>query len=470
MKYVYVAALAAILSLGALRLGSGAAHSPIPRDADFSSTREVRSLGVGADGTLWARTSGGALRWQRGAWTKFAAAPLPTASNAPTWRGQSVTWSFDGLTVGGRRVPFPPSRGTHISAVLPRGKALWAAVFGDGIWAWNGARWARPALGLPPQARDITALAQSRDAATVWMGTRRAGVWTLGRGMWRQHVEADEPFASNIQSLQWFRGALWAGTLEDGLVVHDASGWKHIGKGDLSSNAPRQMVVFRGKLYVRHSDEVVDQFDGTTWKRNVFPLLPRKQIISIAADGERLYLGQWGGWSEWDGRTFSHHLRLPELQIVPLLHILPDGKNLWLGTENRGLFRWNRRAHALERFDERDGLPQDWMSALAQSDGVLVAGTFGAGLAWRAKNQTAWHTVPPLSATGISALASDDEGRTWIGTRSGVWCRDARGAITARNLGDKREVQVLLWTPDGLWIGARDGLSFRSRAMLDHFS
>lgn len=446
-------------------------------DQEFTSTREVNEFRVQEDGTLWASTSGGALRFKNGAWDKFDSLPREVAAQSKPpclWDGQKVTFSLTGLSIGegktARLVPLPPSRGTHISAVLARGPLLWVALFGDGIWSWNGVSWNRPDLHLPSQAQELTALAQSRDGKTVWLGTRRQGIWQLTSGTWKQQLQPDEPFAHNVQFLQQFRGALWASTLEDGIVIRDASGWKHLGKGVLSSNAPRQIVVFRGKLYVRHSNEIVDQFDGTTWKRNVFPILPRKRIISLAADEKRLYLGQWGGWSEWDGKTFVHHLRLPELQIVPLQHIVSDGDGLWLGTENRGLFRWKRTARRLEHFDERNGLPDQWISSIGRSGDTVYAGTFNSGLAWRSDGEKSWDTSPELQRRGVTAIVADEAGRMWIGTRYGLFCRDEKGimcACRANLTPQEQEIQSLLWTPHGLWIGSRNVLLFRTRTSLE---
>lgn len=431
-----------------------------PSDRNYRSTREIERLQIAPDGALLAQTSGGNWRLKNGKWSE-SRAPLPAVA-AASWRGQNVTFDFDGLHLGAQTVPMPASSGTHISAISARGDVLLAAVFGDGLWQWNGKIWARAEWNLPARAREITALAQSSDG-TIWLGTRREGLWSLRNKTWTQHLQTGEPFAHNVQNLCSFRGALWASTLEDGLVVRDASGWKHIGKSELSSNAPRQLAVFADKLYVRHSNETVDCFDGATWKRNVFDQLPRKQIISLAADDRNLYLGQWGGWSAWDGAKFSHYLKLPALQIVPLVQIVPDPKtgNLWLATENRGLFEWDARAQKLRHFDERDGLPDDWITGVSRRGERVYAGTFQGGVAWKDDSEIRWHASGWKA--NISALASDAD-QTYIATRTGLYCDDTTGVLRkcdGRLAPDQREIQALLPAANGLWIGTRGGLLFR---------
>ena len=114
-------------------------------------------------------------------------------------------------------------------------------------------------------------------------------------------------------------------TLQDGIASLTPDGWRHIAATGISTGSPRQMVEFRGLLYLRHSNGVVDSFDGRKWTRGVFSALPRKQASCLAADGSQLYVGQWGGWSEFDGEHWTHHLRLPGLQGVPVTAIRPDG-------------------------------------------------------------------------------------------------------------------------------------------------
>jgi len=202
----------------------------------------------------------------------------------------------------------------------------------------------------------------------------------------------------------------------------------------------------------------------------VFPALPRRQIISLAADASRLYLGQWGGWSEWDGRNFTHRLKIPELQIVPLMQIFPDGERVWLGTENRGAFEWNRNSKKLRQHDERDGLPDDWITVLNRNGSTLLAGTFNGGLAWREKENATWQSARALRGTGITAIVPDGARSTFIGTRFGVYRREEGGRLVSlaeRLSSREREVQAMLLDKNGLWIGARDGLSFRTRGTLN---
>ena len=457
-------ALAAIVFVGSRaqqqpRRAGVAVWEP-PSDRNYRSTREIERLQIASDGAVLAQTSGGNWRLQNGKWSELSHSLTDVA--AVQWRGQTVAANFDVLRIGEQTLEMPPSSGTHFSAVLPRHNDVLVALFGDDLWKWNGVNWARANLKLPANARQITTLAQSADG-TLWLGTRRQGVWSLRAKKWTQHLMANEPFAHNVQNLCGFRGALWASTLEDGLIARDANGWKHFGKPEISSNAPRQLVVFRDQLYVRHSNEKVDCFDGAKWKLNVFDQLPRKQIISLAADDKFLYLGQWGGWSAWDGAQFSHFLKLPELQIVPLIQIVPDAKtgDLWLGTENRGLFEWQTGARKLRHFDERDGLPDDWITGISRRGARVTAATFQGGVAWKDDGENRWHSSNWKA--NVSSIASDAR-RTWVGTRTNLFCTDADGALDKCDLRlapAQREVQALLPAENGLWIGTRGGLLFR---------
>lgn len=460
---------------------------------DGLPTNEVRALRQTKDGVVAvtprgeARFTGkhwdshpGSLRPQgaslevAGGGGNLHALSLPPGITAQTaWRGGVVQAAIGGMTwiKNERRttVPWPASKGSHVSALLARGPGnqaeLWAGLFGDGLWIFNGKRWRRARPDLPPQAQEVTCLAG--EASTLLAGTRRAGVWTMQGTAWHQLPLPDAPWDHNAQSLSDYGGVLFVSTLEDGLAVRAGDGWHHV-ESDLSSNAPRQMVEFANALWVRAGGGMVDKFDGRSWSKNVFPYLPRHKTLAIAGDKDRLYLGQWGGWSEWDGHAFTHHLNVAELQGLPPMTLLPAGNTLWFATQSRGIAEVDRTTEKVRWHDERLGLPDDWITCLLPQDQTilphgqtLLAGTFVGGLAtW---NGSHWQAAPELKGENVTALESDGRGGAFVATRHGLWQRDKDGHL--QSLHDRwpwveGEVQSLLRVPQGLWIGTRVGIFF----------
>lgn len=543
------------------------------RDGAWSATREIICLAAAPDGSLWAGTTGGVLRREpSGVWRKWTRAdglsahearaisfedgairvrfPTSTAlwrdskwqientslkpdstpqSTSVAWRGARWTATTSELREektgddGKTKVTtfaLPPSSGTHISALWPRGATLWAALFGDGLWSFDGTKWQRVPIEIPLSAREMTALCE--DNNTLWIGTRRSGVWSFAGGQWTPHLKADEPWNHNIQNMTMFEGELWGSTLEDGLWARTSGGWKYF-ESELSSNAPRQLIVFREALWVRHGGGQVDKWDGTRWSKNVFPFLPRGKVFSIATDGRKLYLGQWGGWSEWDGQSWEHFMNLPELQGIPVMTLLPDGdgQTLWLGTQNRGIIEATRTieiardgppkiadtqfsaaqlqkvadgesplpeitpsdelngaiplspslpqiGYDLKFHDERHGLSDDWITALSRSSKVLYAGTFVGGLC--RQNGAHWLASKELAGENVTALEPDGDGGIFITTRTGLWHRNDKGKMA--NLGAQvpwldTELQALSATDGGLWIGSRTGLFWLRQSTLE---
>ena len=465
-------------------------------DTVYTSTRNVSGIAVASDGCVWVSTRGGILRRDpNGAWRKFARADgLPSTevlsittegeairATSPTasarwdgtswqveqtsavgaknetarciWRGVEYVATPVALTVRGqgkdRPVPLPKSRGSHISALLARGGKLWAALYGDGLWTFDGKRWDRPKIDVPKAAREITALGQQ--GKTLWVGTRRDGMWEFDGRKWHQHLQPDEPYDHDCQAVALYRGKLYASSLEDGLLVLNHSGWSRIVEPDISSNSPRGIIQFQGRLYLRHANGKVDRFDGSKWERGVFAGLPRKGVSVLAADAQRLYVGLWGGWCEFDGRSWTHHLKHPELQGAVLTALLPDGDRLWIGTQGRGLIEFDRTTGVLTVHDERRGLSDDWIRCLALVGSSLYAGTYCGGLAFW--DGSAWKTEGDIERIEVSALCPDGSGGLFIGTRHGLWRRTVDGTLAM--IRPALEVQALCTTDAGLWIGCR---------------
>lgn len=487
-------ALASPASMAGPASSTGSAAAP-PGDAIFTSTREVMALEAAPDGTLWAATTGGILRFDGRRWTKYTrrdgllshewrrlwmhnGAPAAKAmnnaamhfedgqwrvSNQPldekprVWRGQAVVATLEGVRWGNRNFDAPAEGGAIATAVLPLAeKFLLVALFGDGLWRFDGRNWTRAFPDLPARARHITALAG--DTHTLWLGTRREGIFRRQNGKWTQWLQPDEPFFHNAQFLAQFGGALWMSTLEDGLMARSSAGWKRFGEPQLSSNAPRHLTVFQNALYLRHGGGRVDKWDGASWTKNVLAGLPRRGVYALAADEHRLYAAVWGGWSEWDGQKWTHHFDVAPLKGLPLMGLLPAGDRLWIATQSRGVGLWNRGGE-FHWFDERHGLRDDWITALAQLDGHIHAGTFVAGLA-RFDGEK-WRVWKELQDENVTALEPDGNGGLWVATRRGLWRLAENRQLTKTTVSWlDQEVQTLYAVPQGLWVGTRVSLNF----------
>lgn len=469
----------------------------------YTSTRSVTGFAVAKDGTLWAATRGGALhKLADGSWKKITqldglpsneilqiaaegdsvkvrfegkAAVLadgkwrvdPSAANLKepicscVWQGRLCTATLSDLKIKEgekwRSVALPKSTGTHISALLPVGDTLWAAMFGEGIWKFDGKAWSVAKVGLPDGAREITAMAQV--GRVVVIGTRRDGIWEYDGSTWKQRLQPDEPFNTNCQNAASFKGMIFFSTLEDGLVVHTVDGWKHFKSPEISSDVPRQMVEFGGALYVRHGSGKVDRFDGKVWQRDVFANLPRKQVSALSADANKLYAAQWGGWSEYDGKTWEHHLIIPEIQGYPITAILADEGRLWVGTQGRGLAEIERASDKVKWHDERNGLPDDWVKWVVICGKRVYAGTFVGGLAYL--DGTLWKTVPEIAYGEVTDMISQPNNALLAATRKGVWSISGDGnatLIAQPPMPVNLDAQALCADADGVWIGTRTGI------------
>lgn len=470
----------------------------------FTSTRSITGIVVAPDGTVAASTHGGMLVLSGGVWRKYTMLdglstneilgvflqdsrivalstmgchrlfnnrwtadnnlkpPEPIVDGqlcAVRYKGMDCVATAEGLQIrtgndSWKTVGMPPSTGTHISALLDKGDVLWAALYGDGLFTWNGKTWSRVKLDLPKCAREITAMIAA--GKQLWIGTSREGIWEYDGSRWKQHLQPNEPWDHNCQALAWHKGKLYVSTLDEGLMVYDQNGWKHVRVPEISGHTPRQMVELGGRLYLRHSTGTVDRFDGKTWTKNVMSNLPRKQCSAIATDQEKLYIGQWGGWSEFDEKTLTHHFGIAELQGCQVTALLPEGTTLWMGTQGRGLVEIDRYSGQVIWHDERVGMPDDTVKCIARCGETLYVGTFSQGVAYLDNNTGRWRQIEETAASQVTAIAADGFGGLYLGTRTCLWHINA--AKQVRPIIRGLEVQALLVIGEDIWIGARTGL------------
>ena len=126
----------------------------------------------------------------------------------------------------------------------------------------------------------------------------------------------------------------------------------------------------------------------------------------------------------------------------------------------------------LEQWTERDGLPQNFVNALAQTpDGYLWLGSERGLIRF---DGTRFSILTPENTAGlttawVTALAAGADGTLWVGTGGGGLVRYRDGVLTPMDLGDAAEGglapninRLLLDSRGRLWIGTDgDGLHMR---------
>jgi len=96
-----------------------------------------------------------------------------------------------------------------------------------------------------------------------------------------------------------------------------------------------------------------------------------------------------------------------------------DG-NIWIGKYNGGLYKYNPKTEEYLFFDHRDGLANNFVSALFQdSRGRIWAGTWGGGISLieNDKVQVNFNNKNGLSGLNIQKITEDSEGNIYIATQ-----------------------------------------------------
>jgi ligand-binding sensor domain-containing protein len=247
-----------------------------------------------------------------------------------------------------------------------QGPELWIGTWGEGLAAFDG-RTFRQIRADDARLRKITAILPA-DTGRLLIGTEKAGVL-----VYDGHTLA--PFHSSVAdipvtALTGNDSDLWIGTLDRGLLH-----WK------------------AGAL------ETLDD------------VLPDKQILSLAMNGETVYAGTGVGIAEIRGGKLARVLA-PGYFAQSLL--AKDDK-LWMGTLEEGMFAVPLDAHPgrLSQLGAASVCPDCSIRKILAIDGEVYA--LAEDSLWHG-NETAIRREDALLADrNISALRMDSTGRLWIG-------------------------------------------------------
>jgi ligand-binding sensor domain-containing protein len=308
------------------------------------------------------------------------------------------------------------------SIVQTRDGYLWIATL-EGLARFDGYRFTvfdrQSSPPLPDN--DVQVLYLSKDG-TLWAGLYTGGLVAYRDGAFQTYGERDGlPSVQILALTEDQAGNLWIGTGGAGVVRLAGGRFQSFTKQEGLTNEVVNALLSDGVGGVWiGSVGGLDRFSDGQLRHYRADRSQQPSVTSLAADGERLWIGTPDGLFRAEGehvvfdertRALSH----PSVQALLLDHT----GSLWVGTED-GLNRVRDRA--VTHLGTRDGLSDNVILALYEdSEGDLWVGTIEGGINRLHKGPvTAYTSAQGLSGNSVASVLPARNGGLWLGEATTV--------------------------------------------------
>ena len=338
----------------------------------------------------------------------------------------------------------------------------WLWVARQGVLVYDGQDWHSFSARLPSAHFADTRLTYEDREGNIWVGLWGGGLVLCDPFSTQLYSEADGLPGREVRCLEEDReGRLWIGTagglacLEDDRLRPVETGQAVSAlvldlQGAIWSGGPSGQVC-KG---TGQETQVIQVAEGC--HEEIAGLYPdRTGRMSVCTSEGRF------GWIEED-RFISFEERLSH----PCRAVVQDGDGvLWIGTHGKRPALYCHTDGFFQACDLTEFEAVSYVNALYEHEGTLWVGTAQGLFAvdYRSK-QVRQFTADQdgLSANGILALASDQQGRLWVGTNGGGVLNYDGHTFHAIRLGKSVQmntIEAILCDRQGrLWFGTRAGL------------
>lgn len=236
--------------------------------------------------------------------------------------------------------------------------------------------------------------------------------------------------AADVRAVAGFEGFRYLAT-SGGLIAIDDGGdvkRRYTTLDGLPDNDLTALAVFRGRLFAGTANAGLLSFDGTAFTGYSFTKPKAAHVTVLVPTESELLIGTLdGGLFEYNGERFSRRVNSATgADFSRVTSLLPFESRLYIGTQDNGLFI-SREAH-IEHLTTGDGLPSPHVTALAEltpESLVAVATDFGV-VALNDANE-----IKPISnRPNVTSLVVNN-GHLWAGLFSGGMI-DLKGDQTGR--------------------------------------
>ncbi len=215
----------------------------------------------------------------------------------------------------------------------------------------------------------------------VWIGTNANGLFKYEADSLIMMKDFHEITTSSVFAIcQDNKGTLWIGTINGELIKYQDNTF-----------IPYNMQNITAGIYSLHQDK-----DGTIWvgaSRGVFSL---------------------------ENNQLKKH---DDIEILFVDHIAEDQNGLlWFASSSLGLYRYNKNLHKIERFSEKNGLPNNRVTKIIfDSQGNLWGTTYRKGLFQLTDGKfTCYSKSEGLTSNANTAILQYNENEFWIANEMGT--------------------------------------------------
>lgn len=302
---------------------------------------------------------------------------------------------------------------------------LWLASQGNGLYKYEGDRYVifDRTQGLPDN-EVVWAIAKDK-SGHVLLGINGAGLFRYdGKKLRSIPLPKDHPELNSVQCLYTDKnGLIWIGTDHAGLWTYDGNRFGMVKGGDYyaingiaqDSNGLIWAVTPGGCFYVENNTlKRLGQFSGFS-------------SAIIAAGKDSVIIGTQDGVMLAVNKEIVKNFKLDAVRTSTVFCMLNYKGLLVIGTDDRGVFVWNKATGGVKNYNTKDGLNSNTIYSLVTDDhGVIWVGT-GRGanrFLYDEKGKTfivkgnGSSRNPILESNQNAALYND--GNVWIGTTRGA--------------------------------------------------
>lgn len=389
---------------------------------------------------------------------------------------------------------------------------LWLGTFGGGLCKFDPEKGVFSASSLKNDT-DIYAITEDRKGH-LWLGT-------YGKGLIRLHKETGAAEFFSSQSSKGFSGdyiravkedamgILWIGTEKGGGLKyfdpyqrqfhtyrHEPTNPSSLG----SDNINALLLDKSGSLWIAAEGSGVDRFDTQNSAFRTYvsgfnaPQFTTGAVNALYEDSERVL---WIGGTFTDGltlyaydrsrNTYASH-RLPVRSDFPGFNYSitaiagDDLGNIWIGTAENGLYRYNQQRRDFKVFTNlNSGLSSNGIETIYKDrKGVVWIGTYEGGLCRLDPDRESFRTYShragnpaSLGNNTVKVIYEDKNDLLWLGSKDGGLCRFDRktdsfktyksiqGVRSTQGIAKSlpsNSIRAIVESQGDLWIGTDAGI------------